>query len=92
MNRPPLWMRVKVKNERSDFGIWLPLFLIIPLAMILSIILSPFLLIAFLILWPFGWGKLVLLVPCGVIVTFCAMRGLKVNVDNPRESVYVSVV
>ena len=92
MNRPPLWMRVKIKNERTDFGLWLPMFLMIPLALIVLIILSPLLLIAFLILLPFGWGKLVLLAPCAVLFPLCAMRGLKVNVQNPRESVYVSVV
>lgn len=92
MNRPPLLMRVKVKNERNDFGLWLPLFLLIPLALVVLIILSPLILISLLVLWPFGWGRLVVLAPWAAIVSFCAMRGLKVDVHNPRESVYISVV
>ncbi len=92
MNRPPMLLHVKIKNEKSDFGLWLPLFLLIPLALVVLIILSPLILIAVLVLWPSGWGKLGLLALWAAVVSFCALRGLKVDVQGRRENVYISVV
>ena len=92
MIRPPLLMRVKVRGENANFGLWLPLFLLIPLALVILIILSPLILIATIILWPSGWGKLGLVGLWAAIVSFCSMRGLKVDVHGSRESVYISVV
>lgn len=92
MNRPPMLMHVRVRNESTNFGLWLPLFLLIPVVLVVLIILSPLILIAVLVLWPSGWGKLALLTLRAAIVSFCALRGLKVDVHNPRESVFISVV
>ena len=92
MTRPPLWMKIKIKNEEHDFGLWLPLFLLLPLALVVLIILSPLILIAVLVLWPFGWGEWALKVLWAAIVACCAIRGLEVNVKNGNQQVYVSVV
>ena len=92
MKRPPLMMRVKVRGENGNFGIWLPFFLLIPVALVVLTILSPLILIVVIALWPSGWGKRVLVLLWVAIVSFYAMRGLKVDVQNPKESVYVSVV
>ena len=92
MNRPPVLMHVKIQNEKTKFGLWLPLFLLIPLALVVLIILSPLILIGILALWPSGWGKLAWYsLPVSWNV-FCTMRGLKVDVHNPRDSVFISVV
>ena len=61
MNRPPLWLRVKVREPEKDFGLWLPLFLLIPVVLVVLIILSPLILIAAILLWPTGWGKIALM-------------------------------
>ncbi len=92
MNRPPLLMHVRVRNESANFGLWLPLFLLIPLALVVLIVLSPLILIAILVLWPSGWGKLALLAVWVAFVSFCSLRGLKVDVQGRKESVYISVV
>ena len=92
MNRPPLLMHVKFQNEDRKFGLWLPLFLLIPLALVVLIILSPLILIAVIILWPSGWGKLALLALWAAFVSFCSLRGLKVDIQGPKERVYISVV
>ena len=34
MNRPPMLMHVRVHNDDTKFGFWLPLFLLIPLALV----------------------------------------------------------
>ncbi len=92
MNRPPMLMHLKIKGESANFGLWLPLFLLIPLALVVLIILSPLILIGVIVLWPSGWGKKAVLALWAAIVSFCSLRGLKVDVHNPRESVFISVV
>ncbi len=92
MNRPPMLMHVRVRNESTNFGLWLPLFLLIPLALVVLIILSPLILIAVIVLWPSGWGKLAILALWAAIVSFCSLRGLKVDVQGRNERVYISVV
>ena len=94
MNRPPLLMHVRVHNDDCKFGIWLPLFLLIPLALVVLIILSPLILIATIVLWSIGWGGLPLRALWGAWVVLCSMRGLKVDVENHErhECVQVSVV
>lgn len=92
MNRPPSLMHVKVHNKDHRFGLWLPLFLLIPLALVILIILSPLILVAVLVLWPSGWGKLALCVLKAAWRIFCSMRGLKVEVQSSNEFVYISVI
>jgi hypothetical protein len=95
MNWPPMLMHVKVKNEKSDFGLWLPLFLLFPLALVVSIILSPLIIVGILVLCVLGYGRWVrwgfrcLWV---AIVSSWALRGLKVDVQNGNQHVFVSVV
>jgi hypothetical protein len=92
MNRPPMLMHIKFDNGERDFGFWLPLFLLIPLALVVLIILSPLILIAILVTWPSGWGRYALLALQAAIMSFWSLRGLEVDVQGPREKVYISVV
>ena len=92
MKRPPLWMHVRVQNEKKDFGLWLPLFLLLPLAVVVLIVLSPLILIALLILWPSGWSEWALRMLGAAFPIFWSMRGLEVNVKDRQNVVYVSVV
>jgi len=92
MKRPPVWMRLRFHNGEKKFGIWLPLFLLIPLALVVLIILSPLILIAILVLWPSGWGRLALQTLWTAWELFCSMRGLKVDFKNQNDSVYITVV
>jgi hypothetical protein len=94
MNRPPLWMHLRFKNavKDKDFGLWLPLFLLLPLALVVLIILSPLIIIALLVLWPFGWSQWALRVLAAAGRIFCSMRGLEVNVKNRQGYVYITVV
>ncbi|MFA5374723.1 MAG: hypothetical protein WC455_03080 [Dehalococcoidia bacterium] len=91
MNRPPAWIKIKIQGERGGFRLWLPLFLLLPLALVVTIILSPLILIAVLILWPSGWGKWALSVLRAAYNVFCSMRGLKVDIQSRRETVYISI-
>ena len=105
MKRPPMLMRVQVRGKESGFGLWLPLFLLLPLVLVLLIILSPVIVIAIIILrrrqrldWLPAIARTCLSILCsarrmraafGVI---CSMSGLRVDVSSDNERVYVSVV
>ncbi len=90
---PPMLMQVEIKKTGEDgFHIWLPLFLLLPIGLVILIILSPLILIATIVLWPSGWGKWAWLALWGAIVTYWSMRGLKVDIQNQRETIYVSVI
>ena len=86
MNRPPLLMHLRLRNEEHNFGLWLPLFLLIPIALVVYIILSPLILLAIIVLWPTGWGKVALLAPWYAWNCFCATRGLKLMFRVPGKS------
>ena len=92
MKRPPMLMHVKIRGERRGFGLWLPLFLLLPLALALFIILSPLLLIAILVFWPSGWRKRALHIFGAAFGVVCSMRGLKVDVQGNHHCIYISAV
>jgi hypothetical protein len=92
MNRPPTWMRIEVQGKRRGFGLWLPLFLLLPLALVVLIILSPLILIAVLVLLPSGRGIWALRVLRAAFGVFCSLRGLRIDIQGRHQSVYISVV
>jgi hypothetical protein len=95
MNWPPMLMHVKVKNEKANFGIWLPLFLLFPLALVVLLVLSPLILIGILVLLALGqgrwvaWGFRCLWV---AIVSSWALRGLQVDVQGRKGTVQMSII
>jgi hypothetical protein len=92
MKRPPMLMHMRIEGERRRFGLWLPLFLLLPLALVVFIILSPLILVAAIILWPSGWGKRALLSLRAAVEVFWSMRGLSVDVHSGRQCVSISVL
>jgi hypothetical protein len=92
MKRPPMLMHVKIRGERRGFGLWLPLFLLLPLALAVFIILSPLILISILIFWPRGWRKRALHIFGAVFEVICSMRDLKVDVQGDHHCIYISAV
>jgi hypothetical protein len=92
MNRPPTWMHIKIQGEHRRFGLWLPLFLLLPLALVVLIILSPLILIAVLVLLLSGRGIWALRVLRAAFRVFCSLRGLKVDIQGRHQSLYISVV
>ena len=105
MKRPPLFLRIRIQEKRALPGCWLPLFLIVPLAVALLVVLSPVILVAYLILRL--EGRLERLPPglratFGVLCSirriraacdlFCSTPGLRVDVSGRNERVNISVV
>ena len=86
---PPLIMRLRIKNTNHNFGLWLPLFLVWPillvLGIILGIILLPFLLIAAVLFWHLWWVRPLLFGMPVLFQLICALRGLKVEIEQNSE-------
>ena len=107
MKRPPMLLRVQIGGEERKFRLWLPLFLLVPLAILLLIVLSPVILIAVIIVRKRGCGRRlspVARTSLGILCSmrgiraafdvFCSMPGLRVEVcgNNNKERVYVSII
>jgi len=91
MSGVPYLMRVQVKNENRRINLWLPLFVIFPVVAVLLLLMLPFMLLAAVILWPFGWGKALIGIIPAVGRCICAMRGLQVDVEDGPEKVNIWV-
>jgi len=89
MNYPPLLMRLGIYGRRR-LSLWLPLFLLWPVAAALAIALAPLVLLLALILWPLGLGKLVLLSGPMLLGILCALRGLELNLNLGSRVLLVS--
>jgi hypothetical protein len=94
MNRPPLWMNVRVRDEEKNVKLFipLPLFLLLPVIFIIMLVLLPFVLIGVLITWDMGWGRMAFFGLFRSVGLFWNMRGLHVDVRGPRQIVKVSVI
>jgi hypothetical protein len=92
MKRPPMLMHVKIRGERRRFGLWIPLFLLLPLALAVFIIVSPLILIAILVFWPSGWRERGLRIFGAAFEVLCSMRGIKVDVQGDHHYIYISAV
>lgn len=92
MKRPPMLMHVRIRGVQRAFGLWLPLFLVLPLALALFVVLSPVILIAVLLFWPRGWRKRALHIFGAAFEVFNSMRGIKVDVRGEHGCIYISVV
>ena len=105
MKRPPVLMRVEIRGEERKLRLWLPLFLLVPLVLLLVIVLSPVILLAVVIVRVTGRRRRLLLIArtsLGILCSvrsiraafdvLCSMPGLRVDVGNNKERVYVSVI
>ena len=90
MNYPPLVMRLDVSGQRRRLCLWIPLFLVWLVAAAVAIALAPLMLIAVAILWPFSWGKPVLLFVPLVCGCLCALRGLEVDLKQSNRLLLIS--
>jgi len=89
MNYPPLLMRLGIYGRRR-FSVWLPLFLLWPVAAAVAIVLAPLVLLLALILRPLGWGKLVLLSGPMLLGILSALRGLELNLNLGNRLLFIS--
>lgn len=92
MKRPPMLLHLKIRNKKISFGLWLPIFLLLPLALAVFIVAAPLILIAILIFWPRGWRKRALHIFGAIFEIICSLRGIKVDMQSDRDYMYISAV
>ena len=66
------------------------LFLLFPVLLVILLVALPFLLLAALFLWSFGWGRAPLLFIPVMLRIFWALRGLEIDVKSKNEKVLIS--
>ncbi len=89
---PPMWAYVKIKGKNHGFGFWLPLFLCFLIILPFFLAFLPLVLLAIIILWPVGWGRWIVEMLKTGYVMMCSLKGLKVDIQGPKETVYVNIV
>lgn len=92
MNWPPMLLQLGIKNRRNNIRLWIPLFIVMLIAFVFVLLLSPFVLITTAILWPFGWGKPLLLGGPAIFRCLCALRGLKVDIKEGNQLILISFI
>ena len=88
---PPSVLRLRVaEHGQKKIRLWVPLFLLWPIAIVFVVLLTPLVLIAALVMWNRDEGRILLRLGPRLFELLCAMRGLKVHVENPKEQVYIT--
>jgi len=100
MKRPPMLITLKFHPNNNDecssgFIIWIPLFMIMPviLLIILSLLLLalPFLFVYVLVTWDTGWWRYIRNGIPAFFETTHALLGLKVDVEDRNRKIYMDV-
>ena len=87
---PPSILRIRIQSGRRGFRIWLPLCLFWPPAAVVMALLAPLVIVLAALVWPFGWGRPVLLTGPLLFKLFCSLRGLEMAVESAPQQVLIS--
>ena len=91
MNRPPMFIKIGSGKRDGKFRLWVPLFVLFPFLLVILLLMAPFLLLATLVLWSFGWGKPFLLFIPVLLGLFWALRGLEIDINDKGQKVFISI-
>jgi hypothetical protein len=86
----PIFMRLKVSRKPDRYGLLLPVFLVWILLFALMIILFPFVLIAALLTWRSGQGKLLLLTYPLLVSLLFRLSGLHIEIGSSGQNVLIA--
>ena len=89
MTFPPSVLRVRVVDPSKSRRLWLPLLLIWPPLVLLWVGLLPLTVIVASLLARVGKGKAFLLLGPRAFRLFCALRGLRIDLQHADKSVLV---
>ena len=88
----PMMMKMLIKEEgKRGVKLYIPLILVWIVLFALLIILLPFLLLAALLAWPSGYGRVILAVVPMLLAIIWSMSGLKIHVQSKDKQVYLNV-
>ena len=86
---PPSILRIRVLDDRKRVNLWIPLVLIWPLVVAVYLFLLPCIVLAAVLSWSSGRGRLILAGGPALFRLYCSLRGLEINVTEPNQSVLV---
>ncbi len=86
----PIFMRLRVGRNPDRYGLLLPVFLVWILLLALMAILFPFVLIAALLTWRSGQGKLLLLVYPLLISLLIRLSGLHIEIAGRERNLLIA--
>jgi len=88
---PPLVMRWQASDGGRRAPLWIPLFLLWPLALVLLLLLSPFLMVAAAVMWGGAWCRRLPRVAWALARCVCSLRGLEVDFRKGEERFFISM-
>jgi len=100
MKRPPMLITLKFHSDddgedSSGFTIWIPLFIIVPVIFLiilpLFLLALPFLFVYVLVTWDTGWWRYLRYGLPAFFETTHALPGLKVDVEDRNQKIYMDV-
>jgi hypothetical protein len=92
MNCPPLLLRLDIARKECPRHtvLWLPIFLAWIVLAAIFLALSPLIILAALLVLPFGWAKTVLLFIPLVCNCICNLRGMEIKVEKKDGVFFLS--
>jgi hypothetical protein len=94
MKWPPYLLKLRIKQGRHDFCLWIPLFIIGPIALIfllaLFLIALPFLILSILFTWRWDWGRYVIVGIPALFNILHSLPGTKVDIGDEEQHVLVA--
>lgn len=100
MKRPPMVLSLHFSSHGKDeegegFRLWLPLFIIAPVALIilfaLFLVALPFLLLSFLFTWYTGWWRILWYGIPVFVNTLHELPGLNVDIEDRKQKIYIAI-
>ena len=91
MSLPPFVMRCRVSDGRRGFPLWIPLFLLWPLALAILLVLAPFLLVAAVVLRGGAWCRRLPRAGWAFLRCLCSVRGLELDFRKGGERFLISI-
>jgi hypothetical protein len=97
MKRPPLLLSLKFgkREDGHGFAIWVPLFIIGPIALIillaLFLVALPFMLLSLIFTWHLGLWQHLIMGVAAFFDTLHSLPGLKLDIDDGKNIVYITI-
>jgi len=89
----PMLLKIKIpRKDKQDVSIYLPLFVAWLLLLPVLLLLLPFLVLAAILLWMTGYGRLILVLVPLLFALIWNLQGLTIDIDDKDNKIYLSFI
>lgn len=99
MSYPPSLIYMKfcsVKENHRNFMLWIPLFIIVPIVMLILmaifLIILPFILLALIFTWNMWWWRWLRYGIPAIFLTFHSLRGTDVDLEDNNQKIRIKII